>query len=439
MVEDDSSNSRKVRFHSRVQFKTIRHVANFSDDEIRDGWYNKKDFMRMSDEVSEIAKLVANGQTVYEGEELCTRGLEHLVEEDVADYRAEKMIESIDAVLDEQDEQIDENIYDPYTIAEVYGDIVTPLLREAYLVGLRDAKEGAAAAAAIPDIRDDYMTTSTSNNRPAAAAPPPSSLSKKKTTANKDSSKWVSGSNQSGDNSVKAPRRRKSNNSSIADLTGQLEDLDPTDRDTSNSEDLVADDDDDDDEDISDVEISDTDHDDEEDGEENLNSSLHSMSNHEQQQKAVRSTKTIINEPDKKKIDMKKNKAKEKEDLRKKLLASKDGKAEVVESKSPPTSPTRKNRRKAIDRKAGTELSPFVIQRDGKIKFRNYDEDQKKREQSRQRKESIKSSLFSMLDQEDDDAELAAFLATPSKKKPNKLYSVQSRTFFTKGGPKKKS
>mmetsp|Transcript_26182 Transcript_26182/g.62206 ORF Transcript_26182/g.62206 Transcript_26182/m.62206 type:complete len:438 (+) Transcript_26182:228-1541(+) len=437
MVEDGSNNSRKVKFHSRVQFKTIRHVANFSDDEIRDGWYNKKDFIRMSDEVGEIAKLVANGQTVYEGEELCTRGLEHLVEEDVADYRAEKMIESIDAVLDEQDEQIDENIYDPYTIAEVYGDIVTPLLREAYLVGLRDAKEGAAAAAAIPDIHDDYTTTR-NGNRSAAAASASSSLSQKKTPAKKDSSKWVSGSDNSGDNSVKAPRRRKSNNSSIADLAGQLEDLESTDRDTNNSEDLVVDDDDDE-EDISDVEISDTDHDDGEDGEENLNSSLHSMSNYDQHQKTAKPTKTIINEPDKKKIDMKKkNKAKEKEELRKKLLASKDGPA-VVEPKSPPTSPTRRNRRKAIDRKAGTELTPFVIQRDGKIKFRNYNEDQKKREQSRQRKESIKSSLFSMLDEEDDDADLAAFLAKPSKKKPNKLYSVQSRTFFTKGGPKKKS
>lgn len=117
-----------------------------------EGWYRKKDFMRMSEEVSEIAQLVAQGKERHNGEDLCIRGLEHLVEEDVADYRAEKMIASIDAVLDEQDEQRDENVNDVETMAKLYTEIVTPLLREAYLVGLRDAKEAAAAAEQIPDL-----------------------------------------------------------------------------------------------------------------------------------------------------------------------------------------------------------------------------------------------------------------------------------------------
>lgn len=152
MSDETEKEKRKVRFHGRVQFKTIRHVADFADDEIVNGWYRKKDFMRMSEEVSEIAQLIANGKETYNGEELCIRGLEHLVEEDVADYRAEKMIASIDAVLDEQDEQRDEDIYDGDIIAEIYTEIVTPLQREAYLVGLRDAKEGAKAAEQIPDL-----------------------------------------------------------------------------------------------------------------------------------------------------------------------------------------------------------------------------------------------------------------------------------------------
>jgi len=152
MGDESATTKRKVRFHGRVQFKTIRHVAEFSDDEIVNGWYRKKDFMRMSEEVSEIAQLSSNGKETYNGEELCIRGLEHLVEEDVADYRAEKMIASIDAVLDEQDEQRDEDIYDGDIIAELYTKIATPLQREAYLVGLRDAKEGTKAAEQIPDL-----------------------------------------------------------------------------------------------------------------------------------------------------------------------------------------------------------------------------------------------------------------------------------------------
>ena len=171
MSDETEKAKRKVRFHGRVQFKTIRHVADFTEDEIVNGWYRKKDFMRMSEEVSEIAQLIANGKETYNGEELCIRGLEHLVEEDVADYRAEKMIASIDAVLDEQDEQRDEDIYDADIIAEIYSEIVTPLQREAYLVGLRDAKEGAKAAEQIPDLVMEEAVRPVAHSEPEARPP----------------------------------------------------------------------------------------------------------------------------------------------------------------------------------------------------------------------------------------------------------------------------
>jgi len=133
---------RKIRFHERVQFKTIRHVSEFSEDEIRNGWYDKDDFNRMSDNVSDIAKMIADGETGIKGEEFCTRGLEHIVEEELADYRAEKMINSIDAVLDEQEEQWDEGKEEPGLIAELYAEYAKPLLREAHLIGLKDAEQG---------------------------------------------------------------------------------------------------------------------------------------------------------------------------------------------------------------------------------------------------------------------------------------------------------
>ena len=63
------------------------------------------------------------------------------------------MIASIDAVLDEQDEQRVEDVYDPDIIAQLYTEIVSPLLREAYLVGLRDAQEATTAAEQIPDLK----------------------------------------------------------------------------------------------------------------------------------------------------------------------------------------------------------------------------------------------------------------------------------------------
>ncbi len=133
---------RRIRFHERVQFKTIRHVSEFTDDEISNGWYDKDDFNRMSDNVSEIAQLIADGETMLDGEEICSRGLEHIVEEELADYRAEKMINSIDAVLDEQEEQWDEGKEEPGLIAELYAEYAKPLLKEAHLIGLKDAELG---------------------------------------------------------------------------------------------------------------------------------------------------------------------------------------------------------------------------------------------------------------------------------------------------------
>jgi hypothetical protein len=135
----------RVRFFSRVQFKTIPHVKDFSEEDILNGWYRKRDYQKMSAEVSRIAKLIAKGQDVDGREDICVRGLEHMVEEDVADYRAEKMIASVDAVLDEQEDQRNEETYDDDIIAKLYAEIAAPLQKEAYLVGLRDALDATEA------------------------------------------------------------------------------------------------------------------------------------------------------------------------------------------------------------------------------------------------------------------------------------------------------
>jgi hypothetical protein len=137
----------KVRFFGRVQFKTIPHVKDFTEEDIVNGWYRKRDYAKMSEEVSKIAKLIARGKgkKVYGREDVCIRGLEHLVEEDVADYRAEKMIASVDAVLDEQEDQRNEEIYDADIIAKMYAEIAAPLQKEAYLVALRDALDATEA------------------------------------------------------------------------------------------------------------------------------------------------------------------------------------------------------------------------------------------------------------------------------------------------------
>lgn len=354
--EEDGSpqgRQRRVRFHGRVQFKTIRHVADFLEEEITDGWYRKSDFIRMSDEVADIAKLLADGKEFHEGEELCIRGLEHLVEEDVADYRAEKMIASIDAVLDEQDEQADEDIYDPDMIAEIYGEIVSPLLREAYLVGLRDAKEGAAAAALIPDLEEEAVLAERQHLQ---------AVDKETTDA---------------EGATAEPE----------DKQDTVDDF----YDEGNKEEYA---------DLAPMSTHENDESDEAEGIVKLNTSLSSIG-----------TEVHI---EKKPLPPTKKSSPEK-----KTHKTKDKKSNAGESGS--KSPTRKNlRRKTFNRKGGTELSPFVFRRDGTIKFRNFDVEHRKREQSKIRKDAIKSSMFKFLEEDEGADDISALLSKSSTQKKNK-------------------
>jgi hypothetical protein len=351
----------------------------------------------MSDEVADIAKLLAEGQEYYDGEELCIRGLEHLVEEDVADYRAEKMIASIDAVLDEQDEQAEEDIYDPDMIAEIYSEIVNPLLREAYLVGLRDAKEGAAAAAQIPDLEIPTMVHKTppppkpptespqpepSQSQIEPQQPPESPVPPIETPQKEEDSKSVEPPQPPPPSppKVEKPKQEK------ADEKDFMCDGD--------QEEAYFD--------LADI-------DDDVEGQMKLNTSLSSIGGEVLPEKNVPL-------PTKKKVSA------EKKAQKKEKAASTSG-----DEKS-----SRKTlRRKTFNRKGGSELSPFVFRRDGTKQFRNFDAEHMKREEKRVRKDCIQSSMFKFLDDGDDDIEKIISKSPPknkSKKKMNVLVRPRATT-----------
>lgn len=396
MGDQDEERQRRVRFHGRVQFKTIRHVADFSESEIIDGWYCKKDFMRMSDEVAEIAKLLTQGEEFYKGEELCIRGLEHLVEEEVADYRAEKMVASIDAVLDEQEDQYEANVYDPDLIAEIYAKIVTPLLREAYLVGLRDAKDGAAAAALIPDL----------------------SVNETKIVGGGDKKRHEPIEEAGGDIGEKQPNHRiadgeRKQRNEEKDIPGEdngilrmdVEELSPSEEilERYKGSTLVTEPIDDCGED-GDLAFS------EHEGVEKLNSSVHS--------KMVYPEKTTP-----------KAKQSDRSDSKVQNISRKQSGPSEGTSHDPPARKISR-RKSAIDRKAGTEMSPFVFRRDGTIGFRNYDVEHRRLEQSKQRKDCIKSALFTFLANEgEEDEDFARFVETNEKAKKEKRSKLYAPSF----------
>lgn len=87
-------------------------------------------------------------------------------------------------------------------------------------------------------------------------------------------------------------------------------------------------------------------------------------------------------------------------------------------NKSIPQKKQRKTqpRRSAIDRKHGSELSPFVFRRDGTIAFRKPDVEKLKREQKDKRKNCILGSMSKFLhgDEEEEDF-LAGILSNTVK------------------------
>lgn len=394
-IQDDKPLSgkrprRTIRFHERVQFKTIRHVSEFSEDEIKNGWYDKDDFNRMSENVSDIAKLIADGETRLDGEELCTRGLEHIVEEELADYRAEKMINSIDAVLDEQEEQWDEGKEEPGLIAELYAEYAKPLLREAHLIGLRDAEEGYKNWDDLLEEKDYQKLRIKKGSAPSStgvngvgkaekagkvkkskkskeekAESSTKTKSKKSKIKKSDAKHLVPASPRKTEKDKKKIKSRKtsftdeSSHSFVSTASSQVSLL-------KNQGSISS---------INSCSLRDT----------SLNSAgedFDSISENEKNSK--NNTMTL------------------------KLNGESNGTSPKKHKKTT-------SRRSAIDRKYGkygSEMSPFVYSRDGTLTFRKPDAEKKKREQKEKRQSAVRGSLTKfLLDDDDEDDILAGILS----------------------------
>ena len=457
--QDDKRPRRNIRFHERVQFKTIRHVSEFLDDEIRNGWYDKDDFNRMSDEVSEIAKVVKNGETTMNGEVICTRGLEHIIEEELADYRAEKMIDSIDAVLDEQEEQWDEGKEEPESIAKLYAEYAEPLLTEAHEIGLKDAEEGYKDWNDLME-EEDYKKKGTmdepATNGKTSGKKENSGKSKKKAKKSDDKSKSKKSDDKS--KSKKSDDKLKSKKSDDKSKSKKSDDkskpkkkkvkkgskrslLDGKSKSKKEPVPLTAIDE------MKEKSCEDQSQQNEEDGEDGkiAPKTEHAMSSSsdEDEKSAPKTPNTMsssigdlsisslppptawspspwtssrVYKNDNgnssvssiplgssmplKDTSLKSVKEKEESEQIKELPLqdSKDSNNTTEKKKRLP-------RRSLAERKRGSEMSPFVRGRDGKIKFRKPDVERQKREQKEKRKSAIQGSLSKFLHESDDDVD----------------------------------
>ncbi len=108
---------RKITFASRVLHTEIRHIKDFSEEEIEAIWMAVPDYQMIKAIVKTTTMMMTKGEPIPEDDEdFCTRGLEFRTKAGCR-IRSRNKLSARSAVLNEQDLQRDEGFSDPRYIA----------------------------------------------------------------------------------------------------------------------------------------------------------------------------------------------------------------------------------------------------------------------------------------------------------------------------------
>ena len=110
---------KSVSFHSIVRASKVLHINNYTDEEIEATWYSDSDYAMMKADNRYTAQLFVSGMVQGDDDQYCRRGLESYTP-DGSRRRKSNRAAATAAVLDEQDEQFDEGVFEPEYIAQVY-------------------------------------------------------------------------------------------------------------------------------------------------------------------------------------------------------------------------------------------------------------------------------------------------------------------------------
>jgi hypothetical protein len=130
---------RSVSFSPSVAFKKIIHIKDYTNEEIAACWYDVVELeMVKVDDIQTTLFLMANGySSVINNERVCARGLESFTQKGQALRRQHREV-AIDAVMDEQELQMEEGITNPEMIADCYFDQTRRSKAMARVIGLSD-------------------------------------------------------------------------------------------------------------------------------------------------------------------------------------------------------------------------------------------------------------------------------------------------------------
>ena len=135
-----TSNERRLRvsFNPKVYVRETLHSADYTDEEKVNSWYQKDEMAQIKDDMVAAVRMMIRGELLSDTREHCSRGLEFRSREG-ANQRKMNKFRALEAVLDEQDEQIDAGIFNDNAISLVYQSVSLRCINEAHKRGIRDA------------------------------------------------------------------------------------------------------------------------------------------------------------------------------------------------------------------------------------------------------------------------------------------------------------
>lgn len=128
--------SKILRFAAEDEILLIRHIDDFSDDEVAAIWFDQQYYADIKSEYKSIIVTMERGQHM-EGDDVTCRGLEHRTQEGSwARFQIKR--DSYNAVLDEQDRQWKVDCDDDEKISCIYKNHSHKCARKAHQMGLMD-------------------------------------------------------------------------------------------------------------------------------------------------------------------------------------------------------------------------------------------------------------------------------------------------------------
>eukprot|EP00545_Synedropsis_sp_CCMP1620_P006001 CAMPEP_0119013594 /NCGR_PEP_ID=MMETSP1176-20130426/8541_1 /TAXON_ID=265551 /ORGANISM="Synedropsis recta cf, Strain CCMP1620" /LENGTH=233 /DNA_ID=CAMNT_0006966697 /DNA_START=57 /DNA_END=758 /DNA_ORIENTATION=+ len=131
---------RRITFDEQVVVRTIEHINDKDDEEVDNTWYKKADYQMMRTSFAVTVRKIVNSQYTGDCEQHCARGLEFRSPAGSQRRRMNKL-NSLVAVLDEQNRQSAEDVENSEALAYIYIHSNRMCRHEASQRGELDAEE----------------------------------------------------------------------------------------------------------------------------------------------------------------------------------------------------------------------------------------------------------------------------------------------------------